>query len=138
MITYFVLQVTENQKKDWDINPKFTGAQFNDVLPADGLITGAVNLNTALHKLEGYWRIILPWKGTVFSWPVMLYSDCKGSPGTPLSSSKTQAFVFVRITYYFHKENQIYMLPKEPKWGLRTQKDDSENSWKTTEIHLCY
>lgn len=36
MIMYFVLQVTENQKKDWDINPKFTGAQFNDILPADG------------------------------------------------------------------------------------------------------
>lgn len=72
MITYIVLQVTENQQKDWDINPEFTGAQFNDILPADGLITETVNLNMALHKLEGYWRIILPWIGTVFSWPVML------------------------------------------------------------------
>lgn len=51
---YIVLQATGSQQKDWDINPEFTGAQFSDVLPADGLITGAVNLNTALHKLEGY------------------------------------------------------------------------------------
>lgn len=64
---YVVLQVTGSQQKDWDINPKLTEAQFNDVLPADGLITGAVNLNTAFHKLEGCGRIILSWKSTVFS-----------------------------------------------------------------------
>lgn len=138
MITYVVLQVTGNQQKGWDINPEFTGAQFNDILPADGLITGAVNLYIGLHKLEGYWRIILPWKDTVFSQPLILYSDCKGSSGTPLFSSKTQTSIFVKITYYFHKENQIYMISKEHKWGLHTQEDDSENPWKTTEIHLCY
>lgn len=51
---YVILQVTGSQQKDQDINPEFTGAQFNDVLLTDGLIIGAVNLNTALYKLEHY------------------------------------------------------------------------------------
>lgn len=45
---------TGSQQKDQDINARLTGAQFSDFLPADDLITGAVNLNTVLHKVEGY------------------------------------------------------------------------------------